>query len=100
MTRSMLLTMRFEQEADGRWIGEIVELPGVLVYGKSREDAARRVSVLALRTVTDRIENGELDLSTVESISLVCDTNENDPFQDGLRSVLRQHAELYKRLAD
>ncbi len=48
-----------EQEEDGRWIAEVPDLPGVMVYGKNREDAIQKVKVLALRVIADRIEHGE-----------------------------------------
>ncbi len=56
-----------EQEEDGRWIGEIPQLPGVLAYGATREEARARVQALALRVVADRLENGESesDLLTI-----------------------------------
>jgi predicted RNase H-like HicB family nuclease len=38
---------------DGRWIGEILELPGVTVYGRTREEAITRVEALALRGIAD-----------------------------------------------
>ena len=56
----MKLTVEFEQETDGRWIGEVRELPGVLAYGKTRAEALAAVEALALRVIADRIENGEL----------------------------------------
>lgn len=40
--------IRFDREDDGRWIAEIVELPGVLAYGAAQEEA--RAKVLALAT--------------------------------------------------
>ena len=55
----MLLNIEVEQEEDGRWIAEIAELPGVMAYGTSPEDAKSRVRALALRVVADRIENQE-----------------------------------------
>jgi predicted RNase H-like HicB family nuclease len=48
-----------EQEADGRWLAEVVELPGVLAYGKRQEEAVSRVQALALRVVAERLEHGE-----------------------------------------
>ena len=54
-----MLKVELEQEADGRWIAEIAELPGVMCYGSSREDALARVEVLALRVLADRKEHGE-----------------------------------------
>jgi predicted RNase H-like HicB family nuclease len=38
----MRLRMELEQEDDGRWIAEIPELPGVLVYGSTREGRFER----------------------------------------------------------
>lgn len=49
----------FEQETDGRWIAEIPQLPGVLVYGDTREEALSHVQALALRVLAERLERGE-----------------------------------------
>jgi predicted RNase H-like HicB family nuclease len=48
-----------EQETDGRWLAEVVELPGVLAYGGRQEEAVSRVQALALRVVAERLEHGE-----------------------------------------
>ncbi len=48
-----------EREDDGRWIAEVPDLPGVMVYGVSREEAISKVEALALRVLADRLENGE-----------------------------------------
>jgi predicted RNase H-like HicB family nuclease len=48
-----------EREADGRWIAEVPELPGVLAYGGSEAEAQVKVQALALRVVADRLEHGE-----------------------------------------
>lgn len=55
----MNLTIELEQEDDGRWIAEIDEFDGVLVYGDTKGDAVRNVKTLALRVIADRLENGE-----------------------------------------
>ena len=55
----MNLAIETEREDDGRWIAEIDELNGVMVYGETREDAILKVKTLALRVVADRLENGE-----------------------------------------
>lgn len=60
----MKLRVEFEQETDGRWIAEIVALPGVMAYGSSREEALAAAEALALRVIADRIENGELRLES------------------------------------
>lgn len=62
----MRFTVETEQEADGRWIAEIVELPGVMKYGGSREDAVAQAEALALRVVADRIEHGEHPVGPIE----------------------------------
>lgn len=54
----MSLTIELEQEEDGRWIAEVPSLPGVLVYGQSRQEAIDRVQALALRVLADRLEHG------------------------------------------
>ena len=64
----MNISLEFEQETDGRWIAEVPELPGVMAYGASREEAARRALALALRCVADRVEHGEMSAET-DSIS-------------------------------
>jgi predicted RNase H-like HicB family nuclease len=55
----MNLSIELEQEDDGRWIADILELPGTLAYGATREEATARVQALALRVLADRLENGE-----------------------------------------
>lgn len=65
------LRIETEQEDDGRWIAEIPELPGVMVYGDSRDDAVSRVKALALRALADRLENGESIPQTADFFSVV-----------------------------
>jgi predicted RNase H-like HicB family nuclease len=48
-----------EREDDGRWIAEVPALPGVMVYGRTREEAIMRVEALALRVIADRLDHGE-----------------------------------------
>ena len=48
-----------EQEDDGRWLAEVVELPGVLAYGETQEAALSKVQALALRVIAERLEHGE-----------------------------------------
>ena len=63
----MKFTVEIEQEEDGRWIGEVIDLPGVLAYGKTPEEAKAKVQALALRVLADRLEHGEAgpDLVTI-----------------------------------
>jgi predicted RNase H-like HicB family nuclease len=52
-------TVDVERETDGRWIGEVTELPGVLVYGATRDEAVSKAKALAFRVLADRLEHGE-----------------------------------------
>jgi predicted RNase H-like HicB family nuclease len=61
----MKFTVEYEKEEDGRWLAEVKELPGVLVYGKDPDEAAARAQALALRVVADRLENGETASSLI-----------------------------------
>ena len=53
------MNIELEREEDGRWIAEVPDLPGVMVYGKSRDEAISKVKALALRVLADRLEQGE-----------------------------------------
>jgi len=64
----MNLAIELEQETDGRWIAEIDALNGVLVYGETREDAIKKVKILALQVIADRLENGESLPQHIESL--------------------------------
>ncbi len=55
----MTFKVEIEREDDGRWIAEVLGLPGVLAYGATVEEAKAKVQALALRVVADRLENGE-----------------------------------------
>ena len=55
----MKLTLECEREEDGRWLAEVVELPGVLSYGETSSEALARAEVLALRVLAEQIEHGE-----------------------------------------
>ena len=66
----MNLSVETEQEADGRWIAEIAQIPGVLAYGTSRQEAISRVEALALRVLADRLEHGEMPRELEEVFSV------------------------------
>lgn len=51
----MNFTVETEQEDDGRWIAELLEIPGALVYGATRDEAIARVRALGLRVLANRI---------------------------------------------
>jgi predicted RNase H-like HicB family nuclease len=55
----MQLKIEIEREADGRWLAEVPDLPGVMTYGKSRDEAMAHVQALALRVLADRLDHAE-----------------------------------------
>jgi predicted RNase H-like HicB family nuclease len=54
--------IEIEREDDGRWLAEVVELPGVLAYGDTEQAAVSKVQALALRVIAERLEHGETSL--------------------------------------
>ena len=55
------LKVELEKEVDARWVAEVLDLPGVVAYGATPEEAKAKVQALALRVVADRLEHGEED---------------------------------------
>ena len=55
----MHLRIETELEDDGRWIAEIPQLPGVLAYGATAEEASAKAEILALRVLAEQLEHGE-----------------------------------------
>ncbi|WP_445628218.1 type II toxin-antitoxin system HicB family antitoxin [Nostoc sp. DSM 114167] len=64
----MNFMIEIEQEEDGRLIAEVIDFPGVLAYGQTREEAVARVQALALRILADKLEHREV---TPELVSVV-----------------------------
>lgn len=54
----MNVSIELDREEDGRWIAEALELPGVMTYGDSREDAISNTEKLAIEVIADRINMG------------------------------------------
>ena len=53
------MKIEIQRESDGRWIAEIPDLPGVMSYGQTREEAVAKAKALALRVLADRLEHDE-----------------------------------------
>jgi len=53
------VNIEVEREEDGRWIAEVPDLPGVMAYGETQEEAISKVEALSLRVLADRLEHGE-----------------------------------------
>jgi predicted RNase H-like HicB family nuclease len=48
----MKYSIECEREEDGRWLAEVPELPGVMAYGSTPEEAQAKAQVLADATST------------------------------------------------
>ena len=66
----MEFTIETELEDDGRWIAEIEQIPGALVYAETRQEAVAKVQALALRVLAERIEHGELSPEITEMFTV------------------------------
>ena len=53
------MVIEIDREVDGRWIAEIPDLPGVMIYGRIRKEAISRAKALAAWVMADRLEHGE-----------------------------------------
>lgn len=53
------LLIEFEQEDDGRWIADVVALPGVMAYGVTQDEALRKVRIIALHVLAEMAERNE-----------------------------------------
>jgi predicted RNase H-like HicB family nuclease len=67
----MQFSVEIDREDDGRWIAEIADLPGVMSYGTTKDEAIARTQALALRVLADRLEHGESVPEMVNVFSVV-----------------------------
>ena len=59
------LMIELDREEDGRWIAETIELPGVMCYEQTRDEAISNAERLAIEVIADRIAHGELPSSSL-----------------------------------
>ncbi len=71
MAKVTQLKIELEQEEDGRWIGEVPTLPGVMAYGRMRANALAAVQALALRVMADRLEHSEAVPEELLNVSFI-----------------------------
>ena len=53
------IRVEVEREEDGRVLASVPDLPGVMAYGSTQDEAIRKVKVIALQVLADMIEGGE-----------------------------------------
>ncbi len=58
---STVFTIEIEEEVDGRWIADVVEIPGAMAYGRTQEQAIAKAQAIALRVLAERLEHGEAE---------------------------------------
>ena len=67
----MKFKIEIGREDDGRWIAEIASLPGVMAYGKTRQEAIAKAEALALRVVADQTEERKTPIKS-SVLSFAC----------------------------
>lgn len=68
----MKFQIEIEREEDGRWIAEIASLPGVLAYGKTKQEVVAKVKALALRVLADEVEAETKHSTKTLDVSIAC----------------------------
>jgi predicted RNase H-like HicB family nuclease len=71
--RVVTLSIELDREDDGRWIAEILEIPGVMCYGTTREESIGNTERLAIEVIADRIAHGEMPASSLNLSFVVLD---------------------------
>jgi len=68
-SQDLRFNIETDRENDGRWIAEIADIPGILAYGRTENQAKANAYALALRVIADRVEKSK---TVPESISVIC----------------------------
>ncbi|MGA3128380.1 MAG: type II toxin-antitoxin system HicB family antitoxin [Candidatus Korobacteraceae bacterium] len=67
--QEMDFQIEFERENDGRWIAEIPELPGVMCYGATKEEARVQVQALALQVIAEQMKEKNTSTTAIRFAS-------------------------------
>ena len=70
-TKDLTFEVEIEQESDGRWLAEVTDLPGVMTYGATQDEALKNAYVLTFRVIADRLEHEEARPADTMHFSLV-----------------------------
>jgi len=62
----MRYVVEVEREEEGGWLAEVLEMPGAVAFGETREEALRAAEALVLRTLADRVEHREVPAQKLE----------------------------------
>lgn len=69
----MHLTIELDREEDGRAIADVVDLPGVMAYGATEDEAVGAAQALALEVLADDIREGRRDALTLMTVEFETD---------------------------
>jgi len=58
-SRKMEYKIEVEREEDGRWIAEVMDMPGVMVYGTTKVHAIMKAKLLTLQVIAAQAEAEE-----------------------------------------
>lgn len=95
----MPLTIEIAHQEDGRWLAAVPEIPGVFAYGMSRDEAIEHAQSLALRTLADRVDDGQAIAPQNLFTLLPKSADAAAAFDAASEYVLNKNQELYRRLA-
>ena len=59
MSTKSIFTIETEKEVDGRWIADVIEIPGAMAYGSTQDQAIAKAQAIALRVIAERLEHGK-----------------------------------------
>lgn len=62
----MNFNIEYEQEEDGRWLAEVIGLPGVLSYGNTPDEAMIKAESLALRVLAEKLEQEKIQPQSID----------------------------------
>jgi predicted RNase H-like HicB family nuclease len=64
-------TFEIQQEVDGRWIAEVVEIPGAIAYGKTEGEAIEQAKAIANAA-------SHISVERIEEIIVLDETTTNE----------------------
>jgi predicted RNase H-like HicB family nuclease len=91
----MHFPIEVEREEDGRWIAEVPELPGVIVYGEDRASAVAKAQALAIRVLAERLQEGGEEYLQERALR-----GSRDKYEAALAEVPDVKPEPYDRLKE
>jgi predicted RNase H-like HicB family nuclease len=86
-SQELRLKIETEREADGRWIAEIPDMPGVMAYGKTEAEARARAYALAV--IAGDLKKSKRPVSPIQSAESEKKTRKAEQIMSRYRNTLR-----------